>query len=527
LTTVREPAADPELLAALVADLTAAGYTVEHLDQLIGPIASAALGREQPVPALRATDADPSPAATLTRLWVLGRPVAADRVEAALPRTGVAGAARLGLLSPGPTVTPTVDLRPYAADDALWWLASDLTELATGTALPTDYVLGVGGASATLARWSPRRPVARALDVGTGCGVQAFHLATHADSVTATDLSDRALRYAAFNAGLNAAADGPFAGRRLDLRRGDMFAPVTGERFGLVVSNPPFVITPRRPDVPQYAYRDGLLAGDEVVARFVRGVGAVLAPGGCAQLLGNWEHHRGESWQQRLERWLADSGLDGWVIQREVQDPAEYAETWIRDGGCRPGEHRAATSERSAVSQYDAMYAAWLDDFAARGVEAVGFGVITLRRPEAGRPVRLRRCEEIRTPIEGGVGETVAASLAAESWLADRSDAQLAKERLSVADDVTEERFGLPGAEDPAVIRLRQGGGLGRVVTADTALAGFVGACDGELSVAQILAALATLLEAPVTELAGQLLPATRELVRDGLLIPADSVRRA
>lgn len=521
MTTVREPAADPELLATLAADLAAACYTVEHLDELIGPTAAAALGREQAVPALRATAQDGSPAAALTRLWVLGRPVAADRIESALPRTGVAGAAKLGLLTPGATVTPRVDLRPYAADDVHWWLASDLTELATGAALPTDYVLGVGGASATLARWTPRRPVARALDVGTGCGVQAFHLATHADAVTATDLSARALAYAAFNAGLNAAAaDGPFTGRRLDLRQGDMFGPVTGERFDLVVSNPPFVITPRRPDIPQYAYRDGLLAGDEVVARFVRGVGEVLTPGGCAQLLGNWEHHAGGSWQQRVEQWLADSGLDGWVIQREVQDPAEYAETWIRDGGQRPGEHRGATRERSQLSQYEEMYEAWLDDFAARGVEAVGFGVITLRRPETGRPVRLRRCEEIRTPIEGGVGESVAATLAAESWLADRTDAQLAGERLSVADDVTEERFGLPGAEDPAVIRLRQGGGLGRVVPADTALAGFVGACDGELSVGQIVAALAVVLEAPVADLAGQLLPAARELVRDGLLAP-------
>lgn len=512
------PHTDPRLLAAFVADLTDAGYTVDGVAEAIGATASAALGREQPVPALRATATDKRPAAVLARLWVLGRAVSAERLDAALPRAGAAGAAALGLVAPGNRVRPLVDLRPYAADDAHWWLASDLSELATGAPLRTDYVLGVGGASATLARWTPRRAVTRALDIGTGCGVQAFHLATHATQVTATDLAPRCLAYAGFNAALNAAADGPFAGRKLDLRHGDMFEPVAGETFDLVVSNPPFVITPRRDDVPRYAYRDGLRSGDEVVSRFVGQVGDLLAPGGVAQLLGNWEHRSGQDWRERVAGWLAGTGLDGWVIQREVQDPAEYAETWIRDGGHRPDEGRGASQERGHGGPYESMYGAWLDDFAARGVAAIGFGVITLRRPETGRSAVLQRCEEIRTTLDGGLGETVAATLAAASWLADHED--LSGQRLTVSGDVTEERFGMPGAEDPAVILLRQGGGLGRVVRADTALAGFVGACDGELTAGQIIAALAVLLEEPAEDLAGRLLPAARDLVADGLLSP-------
>jgi hypothetical protein len=164
------------------------------------------------------------------------------------------------------------------------------------------------------------------------------------------------------------------------------------------------------------------------------------------------------------------------------------------------------------------MYGAWLDDFGSRGVAAIGFGVITLRRPETGRSAVLHRCEEIRTTLDGGLGETVAATLAASSWLADHED--LSGQRLTVSGDVTEERFGLPGAEDPAVILLRQGGGLGRVVRADTALAGFVGACDGELTAGQIIGALAVLLAEPAADLATRLLPAARDLVADGLLIP-------
>ncbi len=102
----------------------------------------------------------------------------------------------------------------------------------------------------------------------------------------------------------------------------------------------------------------------------------MLAPGGVAQLLGNWELHDGQSWSQRLEGWLEGTGLDAWVVQREVADPALYAETWIRDGGQKAGP------------RFDELYAAWLDDFDARGVTGVGFGVVTLRRPSG----RARRC---------------------------------------------------------------------------------------------------------------------------------------
>src|SRR5690606_37616587 len=228
--------------------------------------------------------------------------------------------------------------------------------------LPVDHVLGIGGASTTLASWTPRTPVARALDLGTGSGVQALHLSGPAETVVATDLSQRALRYAEFNAGLN--------GVDWDLRPGSFLDPVAGETFDLIVSNPPFVITPRAEGVPRYEYRDGGAAGDGVVAALTKGVGAHLSPGGVAQLLGNWETVAGQDWRERVGEWVAESGLDAWVVQRDVQDPAEYAELWARDGGHRPG-----------TPEYDALVGAWLDDFADRGVREIGFGIITLHRP--------------------------------------------------------------------------------------------------------------------------------------------------
>jgi hypothetical protein len=294
-----------------------------------------------------------------------------------------------------------------------------------------------------------------------------------------------------------------------------------GERFDLVVSNPPFVITPHSgaagravaDALGDYEYRDGGRAGDDLVRDLVTGLGAVLAPGGVAQLLGNWEHRRGEPWTERMGAWLDAAGLDGWVIQRELLDPAEYAETWIRDGG--------TTSEREPQA-WAAAYAAWLDDFAARDVEAVGFGIVTLRRPhqDGGRPT-LRRLEEHTGSVRQPLGAHLAASLAAHDWLATRDDATLAREHLVVADDVTEERYLTPGAADPNVVVVRQGDGLGRGVHASTGLAALVGACDGELTVGQIVGAIAALFGVGADELAAELLPAVRGLVRDGFLRPA------
>ena len=79
---------------------------------------------------------------------------------------------------------------------------SDQSEIARGGPLPPDHVLGVGPASMTVAQWTPRRRVGRALDLGTGCGVQALHLAGHSGTVVATDLSERALAFARFTTAL-------------------------------------------------------------------------------------------------------------------------------------------------------------------------------------------------------------------------------------------------------------------------------------------------------------------------------------
>ncbi|MFW2512370.1 DUF7059 domain-containing protein [Demequina sp. SO4-13] len=529
--TTRPPAADAPMAASLRADLD--GWTVDGVSELVGDRAFRALDREQVTPALVAARAASSDsAAVLTRLFMLGDDVTRAQADAALSRLSAQGAERIGLIeaageAPDDPVRALVDLQPYSSTtehgQVDWWIASDQGEAVTARAVGRDHVLGVGGASNTLASVTMRAPRRRVLDLGTGCGIQAMHASLHADAVVGTDISSRALAYARFNETVNAAAlgvhgvgAGAAAHRAWDLREGSMLEPVAGEEFDLVVSNPPFVITP--PGAPTYEYRDGGAVGDGVTGALIRDVGTVLAPGGVAQLLGNWEIRAGAGlgeasadWRDRIGRWLdaAPAPLDAWIVQRDALDAAEYAETWLRDAG--------VTADRDP-ELWSSAYEAYLRAFDEGGVEAIGFGLVVLRRPLSGAPT-MRRFEEHEGTLAMPLGPTLTAALEAHDWLASVSDAALLDTAFTVAPDVTKETHGRPLEAHPEHILLRQGGGFGRVIKADTALAGLVGACDGELTVGQIAHALAALLDVAPGEMIRGLVPAVRDLVRDGLLL--------
>nr|WP_257210501.1 hypothetical protein [Actinomyces ruminis] len=298
----------------------------------------------------------------------------------------------------------------------------------------------------------------------------------------------------------------------MELLRGSFLEPVAGRRFDLIATNPPFVITPpavREAGLPLMEYRD---AGGPVLPTLLPALGEHLTGGGMAVMLGNWEHHAGQDWRERVGGWLPD-GVDAWVIQREVQDPVEYATMWLRDGGTTPERDRAG---------FEAALGAWIDDFAGRDVEAVGFGYVVLYRPEdaddaARAPWRV--LEEITTQPTTPLGPHVAQVVHSRSRLAGMSDAEVVSLHPVVAPDVTEERHLRPGDSEPSVILLRQGGGFARSVRAYTALAALVEVADGELSVGQIATAVAALTDADAKALTARMVADARALLADGLLL--------
>lgn len=510
------PSIDRVLAARLVDDLTGAGYTAAAIEARLGDSAAAALRRGHRAPAMRALEYPDDPLGVLARLFALGAPVPRARLLRALPRFGVDTAIDVQLVAPVPdadTVVPLVELAAHDFVDSTsvssWWIVSDLGEVARRGALLSDHVLGVGGATRTLAGLMIQTGVESVLDLGTGCGIVALLASRFAARVIATDISDRALRFAELNAQLNSVTN-------VEFRRGNLFAPVAGERFDRILSNPPFVITPRSASVvTEYDYRDAGMTGDALVEAVIRGVPHHLTPGGTAQLLGNWETLRDvddsvTDGLARVLQWTDEAELDAWVIERERQDPSLYAETWIRDGGTVAGD------------EFDRLHEAWMADFDDRRVASIGFGYLTLQHRSRPPVARFERLPGTLGHNPQGLGVHIDRCLAAMRMAIQLTDDELGDSRLVVSPDVTEERHYWPGAEHPTVMSLHQGGGFGRTVPLDTGLAGLVGACDGELTLFAIIGALAQLLELDEAQLAAELLPRARDLISTGFLLLGD-----
>ena len=483
----------PDVPARLREALVAADFTVDAVRALLGEVADAALLRNETTPAVRRTARDAGSLATLTRLFLLQTTVSADAAEAALPGL-VDRLVAEGVLDRSVSeVAARLDVRPYATDDADFWVVSDLTPGLDG--LPqrvgADHVLGISPASTSLAQLTVRTPVGRALDLGTGCGVQALHLAEHADAVVATDVNQRALGITRFNAALNGVAD------RVEVRDGSFFAPVHGERFDLIATNPPFVISPATGE--RLVYRDSGLPGDRVVEDIVRAAPDHLTDGGLCQVLANWVVQRGRPWDERLASWLTDD-LDALVVQRELLDPAAYVELWLKDSG-----HHPATGGDGA--EYRRRYDTWLSWLEEQDVEAIGFGWINLRAGGEGRHALWEWPYDVEQPIAPAIGD----------WFEARPTQDPAA-TLSLRVDVVQETVGAAGAEDPETIVLRQQRGFRRARTADPIVAGLVGACDGDLPVGAILDALAQLLDRDPAALRAEYLPVVAELVEEGFL---------
>lgn len=508
------PVVDDTWLAALRADFADAGFTFDAVVDFLGEDGALAWQQDRRVPLLhRCQQAEKTPLSALIRFFILGQSLSATTLAAALPRTQVAGLVALGLAQlVGEHLRPLVHLAPHAATiggaEHHWWVASDLGALAGARPAP-DHVLGVGGATRTLALATPPAPVDSALDLGTGCGVLALYLATHAKRVVATDISARACAFARFNAALNGVA--------VQVRQGDLCGPVAGETFDLIVSNPPFVITAaaaRAGGVLEY--RDGNMEGDALTATVVGQVCDHLAAGGHAVVMGNWEVESAPAapqpadipaWANHVQRWLAGRDVAAWVVQRRQLSPAEYVRLWSQDSSAGQGTGAESTE------------LAWLEDFSARGVDSIGMGMVVLAAPSTsehrGRfhPARCFEAIETSSSAAGEYLQSVVDVLAS-GWEVSGADT------LVRAEDVREERHYLPGYADPQLVIATQGGGFGQRLRLSSEGAGFLGACDGELTVGQIVAAIAVLTDAPAEDVWAGLRAPVEQLLRAGMVWP-------
>lgn len=491
MTATPPPVHDrPEDVAALRALIAASGYTRPAIQTRLGT-EHELLARPADYPAhLKRLEGDDGALATLIRLFVLLASAAEDVVDRALAPLGADGLERLGLIArrPGGRLVAAIRLIPHDP----FVIASDLTDAGAGA----NHVPGVQRPSNTLANLTVRRPVARALDVGTGNGIQALLASRHADCVVATDVNERALTFAAFNLALNGVDN-------VELRLGSFLEPVAGERFDLVVANPPYVISPET----SLVFRDSGLGGDRVSAELVRALPSVLAEGGFASVMVSWIQD-GDDVSAAPRGWVDGSGCDAWILHTRTDDPLGAAAGWNRDA--------------SSPEEYTERIERWLEYYRREGIEAIAYGTIVLRRRPQGRGW-VRSTELPRGQFRES-GHHLERLFAAQDFLEGvPSEELLLRERFAVAGDVgLEQRLAQEGGRwilQEATLRLN--GGLGFTAGLDEYTVHVMTTLDPALPLEATLESGAVALGVEPREFATAGAELVRQMVQLGFVVPA------
>ncbi|MBN1669506.1 MAG: methyltransferase [Kiritimatiellae bacterium] len=476
--------------------LRKAGYTQAALVDVVRP-----LGPKERMDAslVRRRAGTDSPFDSLVRFFVLGEALPGEELARALSAGRVEELLALGLfVRENGRIRSVAKLMPF--ED--WYLIADFGPEVNGEPCRPDHVLGVGHASISLAAFTPRTPVTRALDLGAGAGIQSLFLAQHAERVLGTDTSRRALNFGAFNLRMNDVANVSFGA-------GSFYEPVGGQTFDLIVSNPPFVISPGS----EYEFRDSGLKGDAVCELVAKGAPAHLAEGGYAVALINWHHQTDDDWAERPLQWVHELPCDVWVLCFDTEEPVTYAAKWLRQ------------SERHS-DRFESLFDEWTAYYDRLGIGRISAGVLVLRRVSS-RPgwKRADRVEGGRRTGSCGSqilrifeAETLLNGLADDSGLLDFAfrlcDEHLLETRLKV--------------EDAAWVcqaqNLRMTQGLAFSGTLDGHMIAMLEKCDGKRTLRECVDFVAGRLGQDVKAVAPAVLGAVSKLLRAGLLVRADGL---
>lgn len=312
-------------LARLGESLRSAGFNTDAVRARVGASSPDDVGLLNHAPALeRLTGRDPLDA--LLRLFFLEADEPARTVCTVLTRKQLRTLAACGLLRQRGQA-----LRARMRIDCIGSLQlladrrfRDPDSRALGLP-PGDMVYPPGGDTSMLADVVAQCPGKRVLDLCTGSGVQGLIAARAAEQVIAVDVNRRAVALAGLNASMNGAVN-------FEARQGDLFAPVRGQRFDLIIANPPFVPAPRRGP----SYHSGGPRGDRVLRRVVSGLHNHIADGGRAVMISHLAVRDGETVESVVKPWLRNFPGRVLTLVLETGTPVDLAAAqalFALDGG--------------------------------------------------------------------------------------------------------------------------------------------------------------------------------------------------
>jgi len=434
-----------------------------------------------------------SPYNILVRLFWLGRAVPESSLHKDLANLDVEELVGIGLLNrQDEMVRSAAKLTPY--HDLL--LASDFAP-EIHRELSADHVLGVGAASLTLANLTVRRRVKTALDLGTGAGIQAFLAAGHADYVIGTDTNLRALNFARFNAKLNGIDS-------IEWCEGNLYEPVADRQFDLIVSNPPYVISPES----RFVFRDTNLPGDAVSEQVVRGAGQRLSESGFACILFNWHHQDETDWDSRPKSWMLNTGCDGWLICFKTTDPLTYAADWLR------------TSVGQSSPEYGRCLDEWMAYYEQMGITRISAGgMIMRRRSQQANWFRAHAIDRGR--CIGSCGDQIERIFAAEDLLQTLNDDRQLLEQRFLFDEHHRLEHQLAVQDGRWAVNsehLYASEGIPFAGNMDMYIANLLAGCDGQRTLRELIEAMADRIQTDPKTVITACLSAFRKLMQAGFL---------
>jgi methylase of polypeptide subunit release factors len=429
----------------------------------------------------------------LLRWFFLGVPLETDSIASVVPAPVVTQMLETGMLvRDGVRLTPTVMLTPcegflFAADPA------GTLESPESSAM----VLWPNPSTRLLQMFTVRRPSDSTLDLGTGCGMLAVLASDHSRQVVATDLNPRATEFARFNVWLNGV-------KNIDCLTGDTFEPVQGRTFDLIVSNPPFFVTPSAEQI----YCENSMELDGYCRELVRAAPRHLNEGGFLQITFEWVQVRGQAWQDRLKEWLEGTGCDAWVLRSYARSAAAYASERI--GRMMP------YSPLTANQRFDE----WMAYYRARQVEEIQGGILALRRKSGQNWIRIEEVTSLDS--KEPFGEAVVELFANQDRLeSDRSvDRMMAWKPRLAADVRIDQQLHLEAGEwKPASMQLRRPGALPSSLALDPLVADFLRKCDGSRTLNDLGRDLAAVVKIDPEQVRQQCCAVTRKLVERRLVL--------
>jgi methylase of polypeptide subunit release factors len=480
---------NPKLLLEF---FTEAGFTHEQFKQnpTLRDLPSRRLGN---LPDLLERTSELTPLHVLLRLFFLGVPLESDSIAGIVPAPVITEMLEMGMLvREGSQLTPRVMLTPcegflFAADPA------GTLESPEASAM----VLWPNPSTRLLQMFTIRRPSEATLDLGTGCGILAVLAAGHSRQVVATDLNPRATEFARFNVWLNGVAN-------VECLTGDTFEPVQGRTFDLIMSNPPFFVTPSSEQI----YCENSMELDGYCRELIRAAPRHLNEGGFLQITFEWVQVRGQSWQDRLKEWLEGTGCDAWVLRSYARSAAAYASERI--GRMMP------YSPLTANQRFDE----WMAYYRARQVEEIQGGILAMRRRSGQNWIRIEEVTSLDS--KEPFGEAVVELFANQDRLeTDRSvDLMMAWKPRLAADVRIDQQLHLEAGEwKPSSMQLRRSGALPSSLALDPLVADFLRRCDGSRSLADLARDLTAVVKIDPEQVRQQCCAVTRKLVERRLVL--------